>query len=1405
MNSNSVLFSLKHFFLAFFLLTCTFVPYMQAQINPQCKNATLALNANGNGQLALADIDNGTTSVNPISYQFLYPSSTFDCSQVGVQTITMFVGDNTGNYASCNATVTVVDLHAPVVLCRDTSIVLNAQGTATLFPQFIAKNYADACGINSITVNRTGFSCNDLGSPQPVTLTVEDPNGNVASCLAQVSVLDIHAPTLICKNAPITLPAIGSYTLTPNEVVQQVSDNCTSLVHLSKSVFNCSNSSPGQETITVTAEDRSGNQTYCNATVQIASATGGGIIYVRANATGANNGTSWANAFTHLQDALNASSNCGGNPQIWVASGVYKPTFEFDADNSGSTEPREKTFYINREVQIYGGFAGIETALSQRNIATQPTILSGDIGTPGNVNDNTYHVMYLDARAGNGNITSQTVIDGFIIRDGKSEGAVAFHGGGGAMYLEGSWGTVCNPTIQNCHFTANRADGGGVMYNDAYNGGRCSPLLFNCLFNDNHATGPGGVMYNAGGTNGFSLPSVHHCTFYSNSAGFGGVMVNDDRDNGTAQPIICSSIMWQNGNTPIVHAEDIGTTIAYCIYDDGSQDNNVSLPAGVIGFGNKDLDPQFVNAGAGNFRLQQGSPAIDAAQTCQGFPLLPLDLGGNVRPQGAAADMGAYEGSGGGPCPNNSIMYVHAAATGNNNGSSWADAFTDLQDAIDAACPGGEIWVAQGTYKPSREFDADHSGGADQRERTFYLNKNIKLYGGFAVGATSRSQQNPYNQPTRLSGDLGQPGNVLDNAYHVMYLDARTSNGNITSATHIDGFYIEGGYANGTTFNSAAGAMYLEGSWGTECSPEISRCFIRQNFALYGGAMYNDAFNGGTCKPGISVCIFDENHATYSGGVMYNAGGTNGVCSPTIANCTFVQNASQFGSVMINDGIDNGTAHPTSTNDIYWRNFGTAISNGTNAQVLMTNSIFQDNNIDGNVVFPPGVSGSGNLDSDPLFVDLAAKNYRLLDCSPGINSGLTIGGMLPPDIAGVPRPQNGTLDRGAFELMGAPRSFPALAQQGCGSCGEIRLNICQWDTSIANLDLLITSANSTYEQGNSLRWYADNNGSQGAALNIPPIVDVRTPGTNYYWVSQYRGNCSGSNATRVRVRVKKAFSPTVNLPTLACGNIAQVDLAQYISDPRRKATGFAIFYKNPSLPNPFPSDTLAAVAGVAQGPLIVPVGSTSQVIYVKSIVPNGCGGLTVDTLVVPPRPSLNPIPTDTAVHGMSIPLSISGQHLTMVSVYEPIYNTTVTVQVTNNSVTLFLQLPNTTQTPINYNLTITPYNGNCAGTPITHVITVFPSVPRLGQSFADEALFTVFPNPTNGRVTVSRQATVGSWQWQLADLTGKTLRSGSMTEEQMQLDLERASGGHVPADGIVGGGLARCEAGCEGVITTQLL
>ncbi len=224
-----------------------------------------------------------------------------------------------------------------------------------------------------------------------------------------------------------------------------------------------------------------------------------GTCYVNDDAGGANNGTSWADAYTDLQSAL--ADSC---IEIWVAAGVYNPgTLQTD------------TFQLVDGLSIYGGFAGDEILLPQRHGAA--SILSGDIdNNDTNVDENDIAETTADIQGNNSyhvvtGVTGAT-LDGFTITAGNANSSYP-HSLGGGMYNVSS-----NPTVTNMTFSGNSADWyGGGMFNS-----NSSPTLANVAFSGNSATSRGGGMENYDNSN----PALTNITFSKNTAQFGGGVSN---------------------------------------------------------------------------------------------------------------------------------------------------------------------------------------------------------------------------------------------------------------------------------------------------------------------------------------------------------------------------------------------------------------------------------------------------------------------------------------------------------------------------------------------------------------------------------------------------------------------------------------------------------------------------------------------------------------------------------------------------------------------------------------------------------------------------------------------------------------------------------------------------------------
>lgn len=243
------------------------------------------------------------------------------------------------------------------------------------------------------------------------------------------------------------------------------------------------------------------------------------VDIARPDNTGA--GTSWAAAKKDLQVAINIASS---GDQVWVKVGTYLPTHDPFA-NTIPANNRDKTFTLKNGVKIYGGFAGTETLLSQRNVSGNLTTLSGDLGVLNTVTDNAYHVVL------SVNCTNTTRLDGFTITKGY---AVAIGGSsitvGGRVIERFKGGGVSNyysaTTFSNCIITANNADCTDTN-DDSWGAGMdcflSTSLIENCSFAGNSFLTGGGSfgVFGAGICITGSGTTISKCFFYNNTSGSG--------------------------------------------------------------------------------------------------------------------------------------------------------------------------------------------------------------------------------------------------------------------------------------------------------------------------------------------------------------------------------------------------------------------------------------------------------------------------------------------------------------------------------------------------------------------------------------------------------------------------------------------------------------------------------------------------------------------------------------------------------------------------------------------------------------------------------------------------------------------------------------------------------------------
>jgi len=248
--------------------TCTATVTIEDNVPPAalCQAITVQLDATGNATITPDQIDNGSTDSCGVANTELN-ITTFNCDNIGANTVELTVTDNNGNTSTCTTTVMVEDVTPPTALCQAITIQLDATGNATITPEQIDNGSNDSCGIASLTLDTPTFDCSNIGD-NTVELTVTDINGNSATCTTTVTVEDNIPPTLICQDIVVQLNSSGIATITAENVDNGSNDTCTNVIlSVSETTFDCSN--VGANTVTLTAVDAYGNEATCDATVTV--------------------------------------------------------------------------------------------------------------------------------------------------------------------------------------------------------------------------------------------------------------------------------------------------------------------------------------------------------------------------------------------------------------------------------------------------------------------------------------------------------------------------------------------------------------------------------------------------------------------------------------------------------------------------------------------------------------------------------------------------------------------------------------------------------------------------------------------------------------------------------------------------------------------------------------------------------------------------------------------------------------------------------------------------------------------------------------------------------------------------------------------------------------------------------
>ena len=788
-------------------------------------------------------------------------------------------------------------------------------------------------------------------------------------------------------------------------------------------------------------------------------------LYVDTDAPGANNGTSWTDAYTDLQTAIN---NASSSSELWVAEGVYKP------DNEGDSFTI--TGAING-VEVYGGFTGTESTRSARNPEENKTVLSGDVSdddavtTSGVTPDtsaiataNSHTVVLLDGTSG-GAITQTTLLDGVIITGGQADGSSLSETRGGGLFCNGD-NSECSPTLANVVFAGNfSTSGGGALFNEGL-GGTASPLITNAVFSNNGTDAAGGAIFNRGRqTSGTSSPTIVNAVFEKNDAGLGGAIYNK-ADAGTASPSITNGVFSQN-----TAANDGGAIYNNALNGGGSdpQITNVSFTdntaqnggaiVNFVGFAGGSASPTIRNVilwgnsatSSGDEVYNDGDSPTIANSIVQGSggsggnwdTGLGTDGGGNLDRDPLLEYVPRSKGDDRTFATDDDGLHVTpespAIDAGDNTpfqaGNVAENVSTDLTGADRIQPVGGTVDI--GAYE----------GGRDQ-ERTIYVDPTAS---GEADGTSwADADTTLQDTSTIASGPFSYAtGNDEVRIAEGVYTPQKADT-SFTLTGGRDGLKVYGGYPNGGgDRDPAVHRTVLSGDVGGDDNDSDGDGVIEDVSAIQGtnsgpvlsldGTTSSGSITGATRIDGVVVTA---GQGSRGGGLYCQADASLSVvtptkCSPTLARLVFSGNlATDDGGALYNNGLNGGISSPTIIGSLFLGNKaaddGGAVLNEDGADPMIANVVFARNRAND----PSNTNNGGaiyNSGGSPTIINATFSNNQA-DASGG---ALYIAGSSNPTVTNSILWGNGSSEVGDIDPVDADKvTFAHSIVQGSGGSGS---------------------------------------------------------------------------------------------------------------------------------------------------------------------------------------------------------------------------------------------------------------------------------------------------------------------------------------------------------------------------------
>jgi hypothetical protein len=823
------------------------------------------------------------------------------------------------------------------------------------------------------------------------------------------------------------------------------------------------------------------------------------IVYVKAPALGAPNGTSWFNSYTSLTTALN---NSIAGDTIKVAMGTYKPGI---ADTA--------MFRMRNNVIVLGGYS-TDTTIITRNWSLYPTILSGEILNSGYPYDNIKTLIY------GFNINSSSIWDGFIAE--ASNGSSIMLSGNSQPVFRNIVFRNCTSQTLGIALTAQSSSPqfiNCVFYNNVgyyckgvvYSSNNSSPVFMNCLFARNQNSDTASAFYI---TN--SSASITNSTFFGNitfstTVGEGVIKCTNSSVNITNSIFFHNLSDFDNNNNIFVQDSS-----ELSLYSSSANVSNTIIQNFVNGTflflaqnprfkDTADIDGpdnRFFTSDDGLQLVNPCSPAMNTGNNSAATGYT-TDILGNPRIfNNQVIDLGPYETQAAPITPLRTV-YVKKSATGANDGSSWTNAFTDLQKAL-LYCA-DTIKVAADTYYPSAEQNPN---------KAFNLENKTILLGGYpSTGNPSNAERNPNIYVTSLSGNLSASIKSL-----TVIRSKHTD-----STCIMDGFEIrQGGVTNYFgIYNSAA--VYLTNSSSlifknvritknqnspflliSKSTPNFFDCVIDSNF--FGAEIWystptfkrcsftgntNGVINNIASQTVIDSCSISRNPSS----IIVNNSNSNGV----ISNCRFINNGTLDTGPDVYNISSSPLVYKCYFSDSSNAQYGGAVRNENLSRPVFRLCEFRNFK----VIYTGGVVHNAN--SSPIFIS----------CVFAGNASSGGGGVVHNINYSTPQFINcaaayNTAGNGSF--MFNDRSFPEIIN--CTITRHSRVNGGAGASVIANRDSSRLVVKNTILWGNVFNVYNNTIPDifhENGAPNIPSSTAIFNSVTQYYGVNGVDGNFVGVN------------------------------------------------------------------------------------------------------------------------------------------------------------------------------------------------------------------------------------------------------------------------------------------------------